>query len=141
MLFSRRSVLTSAAAAAAALGLSKPLIFAGPAFAAMPIEPVVGHYKYKVGSIEVAAVYDGIWRKPHDPAFIKSVYRGDQGRPGEGWYDHGLYSDPADGRRAEDRRQAGHDRLGSGGPVAADRRQLPDNLKAAGIDPTKSAPS
>ena len=70
---SRRSVLTSAAAAAAALGLSKPLIFAGPAFAAMPIEPVVGHYKYKVGSIEVTAVYDGIWRKPHDPAFIKGV--------------------------------------------------------------------
>jgi hypothetical protein len=46
---SRRSVLSSAAAAAATLGLSKPLIFAGPAFAAMPIEPTVGHYKYKVG--------------------------------------------------------------------------------------------
>ncbi len=39
----------------------------------MPIEPAVGHYKYKVGSIEVTAVYDGIWRKPHDPAFIKGV--------------------------------------------------------------------
>ena len=70
---SRRSVLVSATAAAATLGLSKPLIFAGPAFAAMPVEPTVGHYKYKVGSIEVTAVYDGIWRKPHDPAFIKGV--------------------------------------------------------------------
>jgi glyoxylase-like metal-dependent hydrolase (beta-lactamase superfamily II) len=70
---SRRSVLSSAAAAAATLGLSKPLIFAGPAFAAMPIEPAVGHYKYKVGSIEITAVYDGIWRKPHDPGFIKGV--------------------------------------------------------------------
>jgi hypothetical protein len=30
---SRRNVLSSAAVAAAALGLSKPLIFAGPAFA------------------------------------------------------------------------------------------------------------
>ena len=70
---SRRNVLSSAAAAAATLGLSKPLIFAGSAFAAMPIEPTVGHYKYKVGSIEVTAVYDGIWRKPHDPAFIKGV--------------------------------------------------------------------
>ena len=70
---SRRSVLASATAAAATLGLSKPLIFAGPAFAAMPVEPTVGHYKYKVGSIEVTAVYDGIWRKPHDPAFIKGV--------------------------------------------------------------------
>ena len=32
-----------------------------------------GFYRYKVGSIEVTAVYDGIWRKPHDPAFIKDV--------------------------------------------------------------------
>jgi glyoxylase-like metal-dependent hydrolase (beta-lactamase superfamily II) len=70
---SRRNLLSSAALAAATLGLSKPLIFAGPAFAETPVEPTVGHYKYKVGSIEVTAVYDGIWRKPHDPAFIKGV--------------------------------------------------------------------
>ena len=68
MNLSRRSVLSSAAAAAATLGLSKPLIFAGPAFAAMPVDPTVGHYKYKVGSIDVTAVYDGIWREPPDPA-------------------------------------------------------------------------
>ncbi|TIW01356.1 MAG: MBL fold metallo-hydrolase, partial [Mesorhizobium sp.] len=38
-----------------------------------PVEPLVGFYKYKVGSLEVTAVYDGIWRKPHDPTFIKDV--------------------------------------------------------------------
>ena len=69
---SRRSVLSSARGGRY-FGLSRPLIFAGPAFAAMPIEPTVGHYKYKVGSIEVTAVYDGIRRKPHDPAFMKGV--------------------------------------------------------------------
>lgn len=69
---SRRGVLASAATAAA-FGLRKPLAFIGPAHAEAPIEPTVGHYKYKVGSIEVTAVYDGIWRKPHDPAFIKGV--------------------------------------------------------------------
>src|SRR3984885_10708318 len=69
---SRRSVLASATLAAA-FGLSKPLTILGPAFAATPLEPTVGHYKYKGGSIEVTAVYDGIWRKPHDPAFIKGV--------------------------------------------------------------------
>jgi glyoxylase-like metal-dependent hydrolase (beta-lactamase superfamily II) len=69
---SRRSVLASATLAAA-FGLSKPLTILRPAFAATPLEPTVGHYKYKVGSIEVTAVYDGIWRKPHDPAFIKGV--------------------------------------------------------------------
>ena len=69
---SRRGVLT-AATASAVFGLSKPLALIGPSFAATPIEPAIGHYKYKVGSIEVTAIYDGIWRKPHDPAFIKDV--------------------------------------------------------------------
>jgi glyoxylase-like metal-dependent hydrolase (beta-lactamase superfamily II) len=68
---SRRGVLASAAATAAIV-LSKPVIF-NKAHAATPLEPTVGFYKYKVGSIEVTAVYDGIWRKPHDPAFIKGV--------------------------------------------------------------------
>ncbi|MDR6290242.1 MULTISPECIES: MBL fold metallo-hydrolase [Inquilinus] len=45
----------------------------GEARAETPLEPTVGFYKYKVGSIEVTAVYDGIWRKPHDPSFIKDV--------------------------------------------------------------------
>jgi len=68
---SRRNVLASAAATAAAV-LSKPLTFT-QAHAETALEPTVGFYKYKVGSIEVTAVYDGIWRKPHDPAFIKGV--------------------------------------------------------------------
>ena len=70
---SRRGVLASAAVAAA-FGLhGKKLAFVGPAHAEAPLEPVNGVYKYKVGSIEVAAVYDGIWRKPHDPTFIKNA--------------------------------------------------------------------
>ena len=70
---SRRGVLASAAVAAA-FGLhGKKLAFVDPAHAEAPLEPVNGVYKYKVGSIEVAAVYDGIWRKPHDPTFIKNA--------------------------------------------------------------------
>ncbi|RWA73347.1 MAG: MBL fold metallo-hydrolase [Mesorhizobium sp.] len=68
----RRMVLGSAAAAAA-FGIAGKLEFAPAAFAETPVEPLVGFYKYKVGSLEVTAVYDGIWRKPHDPAFIKGV--------------------------------------------------------------------
>ncbi|WP_224544111.1 MBL fold metallo-hydrolase [Mesorhizobium sp. CA16] len=68
----RRMVLGSAAAAAA-FGIAGKLEFAPAAHAETPVEPLVGFYKYKVGSIEVTAVYDGIWRKPHDPAFIKDV--------------------------------------------------------------------
>jgi glyoxylase-like metal-dependent hydrolase (beta-lactamase superfamily II) len=70
---SRRGVLASAAVAAA-FGLhDKKLAFVNPAYAEAPLEPANGVYKYKVGSIEVTAVYDGIWRKPHDPTFIKNA--------------------------------------------------------------------
>ena len=68
---SRRSVLASAAATATIV-LSDAGSF-NKAHAAAPLEPTVGFYKYKVGAIEVTAVYDGILRKPHDPAFIKGV--------------------------------------------------------------------
>ena len=70
---SRRGVLASAAVAAA-FGLhDKKLAFISPAHAEAPLEPVNGVYKYNVGAIEVTAVYDGIWRKPHDPTFIKNA--------------------------------------------------------------------
>src|SRR5271154_6272533 len=69
---SRRGVLTSVALAAG-FGLSKRLEFVGLAQAETPLEPTNGVFKYKVGGIEVTAVYDGIWRKPHDPAFIKNA--------------------------------------------------------------------
>jgi glyoxylase-like metal-dependent hydrolase (beta-lactamase superfamily II) len=70
---SRRGLLASAAVAAA-FGLhDKKLAFVNPAHAEAALEPTNGVYKYKVGSIEVTAVYDGIWRKPHDPTFIKNA--------------------------------------------------------------------
>jgi glyoxylase-like metal-dependent hydrolase (beta-lactamase superfamily II) len=70
---SRRGVLASAAVAAA-FGLpGKKLAFIDSAHAEAPLEPANGVFKYKVGSIEVTAVYDGIWRKPHDPTFIKNA--------------------------------------------------------------------
>ncbi|TCL69796.1 MBL fold metallo-hydrolase [Rhizobium sp. BK251] len=68
----RRAVLGSAAAAAA-FGLSSKLEFVAPVFAQTPLEPRVGFYRYKVGSVEVTAIYDGIWRKPHDPKFIRNA--------------------------------------------------------------------
>jgi len=69
---SRRGLLASAAVTAA-FGLNTKLAFVNPAHAETPLEPTTGFYKYKVGSIEVTAVYDGIWRKPHDPTFIKNA--------------------------------------------------------------------
>ena len=69
---SRRDVI-AAAAFAAALGLDKRLMLVGPALAQTTPDPTPGFHTYKVGDIEVTALYDGIWEKPHDPAFIKNA--------------------------------------------------------------------
>jgi glyoxylase-like metal-dependent hydrolase (beta-lactamase superfamily II) len=68
---SRRHFVTTAALAAA-VGLNARLAIS-PAFAQKTPDPQQGFHKYKVGSIEVTALYDGIWEKPHDPAFIKNA--------------------------------------------------------------------
>ena len=69
---SRRNMIAGAAFAAA-LGLDKRLTFISPAHAQKTPDPAKGFHKYKVGSIEVTALYDGIWEKPHDPAFIRNA--------------------------------------------------------------------
>jgi glyoxylase-like metal-dependent hydrolase (beta-lactamase superfamily II) len=72
---SRRGFVISSAAAAAAFGLDGPLEFLTPAFAQKPDQALLdkGVVKFKVGDIEVIQMYDGIWEKAHDPAFIKNA--------------------------------------------------------------------
>jgi glyoxylase-like metal-dependent hydrolase (beta-lactamase superfamily II) len=69
---SRRDVVVGAGLATA-LGLNYRLAIVRPAHAQEPPDPTRGFYRYKVGSVEVTALYDGIWKKPHDPAFIKNA--------------------------------------------------------------------
>jgi len=72
---SRRGLVFSAAAAAAAFGLDGPLEFIGPAFAQKPDPKLLekGFTKFKVGDLEVIQMYDGIWEKAHDSGFIKNA--------------------------------------------------------------------
>ena len=67
----RRDLILSSAAAAAVLGLNGRVAFLGTAHAQTATER--GFHRYKVGSIEVTALYDGMWEKAHDPAFIKNA--------------------------------------------------------------------
>lgn len=69
---SRRDILVSAAFATA-LGLDRTLAIVQLAAAQTAAAPSPTFHRYKVGDIEVTALYDGIWRKPHDPAFIKNA--------------------------------------------------------------------
>lgn len=68
---SRREAI-AAAGLAAAFGLTYRLVV-DPAFAQKTPEPAQGFVTYKVGSADVIAVYDGIFEKPHDPAFIANA--------------------------------------------------------------------
>jgi glyoxylase-like metal-dependent hydrolase (beta-lactamase superfamily II) len=67
----RRDLILSSAVAAAVLGLNSRVTFLGVAHAQTAMER--GFHRYNVGTIEVTALYDGVWEKPHDPAFIKDV--------------------------------------------------------------------
>ena len=74
---SRRNFVVSAGAATAAFGLAGPMEFLTPAFAqkapAGSDPATMGFKKFKVGDVEVTTIYDGIWEKAHDSAFIKNA--------------------------------------------------------------------
>jgi glyoxylase-like metal-dependent hydrolase (beta-lactamase superfamily II) len=66
----RRFVISTGLATA--LGLNARLVVS-PAFAQQTPDPAKGYVTYKVGTAEVTALYDGIWEKAHDPAFISNA--------------------------------------------------------------------
>lgn len=83
---SRRGLVVSATAAGAVFGLDGPLEFVSPAHAqkagpvpadkaaAAPVNFIErGYAKFKVGDWNITQVYDGVWEKPHDAAFIKNA--------------------------------------------------------------------
>lgn len=60
-------------ALAAAVGLNARLVVPSALAQGASGAPSKSFHKYKIGSVEVTALYDGMWAKPHDPAFIKNA--------------------------------------------------------------------
>jgi glyoxylase-like metal-dependent hydrolase (beta-lactamase superfamily II) len=94
--------------------------------------------KYKVGSAEVTAVYDGIWEKAHDPAFIANASIDDvkaamakAGLPAD------FVSIPFTVVVIKNGGKTILCDTGTGGQVQPTAGKFMTNLKAAGIDPTK----
>jgi glyoxylase-like metal-dependent hydrolase (beta-lactamase superfamily II) len=134
----RRNLVLGSAAAAAAFGLDGPLEIIGPAFAQKTPAPAKGFHSWKVGALECTAVYDGIWEKPHDPAFIKNAGVDDvkaamrkAGLPDE------FVSIPFTPLIVK----SGSDLVlldaGTGGQVQPSAGRLHEGMKAAGIDPAR----
>jgi len=133
---SRRKFVTSAALAAA-FGLDTRLGIS-PVFAQKIADPQPGFHKYKVGDIEVTALYDGIWEKPHDPAFIANASVEDvkaamvkAGLPAD------FVSIPFTVVVVKNGGKTILCDSGTGGQVQPTAGKLAANMKTAGIDPAK----
>jgi glyoxylase-like metal-dependent hydrolase (beta-lactamase superfamily II) len=133
---SRRDFVVSTAMAAA-LGLNARLAVS-PAFAQKTPDPAKGFIAYKVGAAEVTALYDGIWEKPHDPAFIANASVEDvkaamvkAGLPAD------FVSIPFTVVVVKTGGKTIMCDSGTGGQVQPTAGKLAANMKAAGIDPAK----
>ena len=135
MLNMTRRDFTVSAGLAAALGLNGPLLVS-PAFAQKTPDPAKGFVTYKVGSAEITALYDGIWEKPHDPAFIANASIDDvkaamvkAGLPAD------FVSIPFTAIVVKNGGKTILCDSGTGGQVQPTAGKMMANMKAAGIDP------
>src|SRR5207253_10642142 len=135
---SRRDFVVSTAMAAA-LGLNARLAVS-PAFAQKTPDPAKGFVTYKVGAAEVTALYDGIWEKPHDPAFIANAsVEGVKAAMVKAGLPADFVSIPFTVAVVKNGGKTILCDSGTGGqlPVAPNAGKLMTNMKAAGIDPSK----
>jgi glyoxylase-like metal-dependent hydrolase (beta-lactamase superfamily II) len=131
---SRRDFVVSTGLAVA-LGLDGRLAIS-PAFAQKTADPAKGFVTYKVGGADVTALYDGIWEKPHDPAFIANASVDDvKGAMTKAGLPADFVSIPF---TVVVVRNGGKTVLcdsGTGGQVQPTAGKMMVNMKAAGIDP------
>jgi glyoxylase-like metal-dependent hydrolase (beta-lactamase superfamily II) len=137
MLNMSRREFAVATGMAAALGLGSRLVMS-PAFAQKTADPAKPFVTYKVGDAEVTAIYDGIWEKPHDPAFITNASVDDvKGAMQKAGLPADFVSIPFTVAVV---RNGGKTILcdsGTGGQVQPTAGKLMTNMKAAGIDSAK----
>ncbi len=132
---SRRDVVASAAAAAAAFGIAGKISFMPSAIAEVAAQK--GFHTFAVGDIEVTTVFDGIWEKAHDPAFIKNatVDETKAALKAAGLPDDKL-TIPFTVTFAKIGGKTVMFDAGTGGQLSPKAGRLSANMQAAGIDPT-----
>lgn len=69
----RREFVLSATMAGLVFGLDKRVAISAPASRQQTTDPKTGFHRYKIGQAECIALFDGVWEKAHDPAFLKNV--------------------------------------------------------------------
>jgi glyoxylase-like metal-dependent hydrolase (beta-lactamase superfamily II) len=131
---SRRDFVVSTGLAIA-LGLDGRLAIS-PAFAQKTADPAKGFVTYKVGGADVIALYDGIWEKPHDPAFVANASVDDvKGAMTKAGLPADFVSIPFTVVVVRNGGKTVQCDSGTGGQVQPTAGKMMANMKAAGIDP------
>jgi glyoxylase-like metal-dependent hydrolase (beta-lactamase superfamily II) len=127
----RRSVLAGSAAAALAAA-------ANPAAAAAPEsgKQSPGIYRYKIGSYELTALYDGIWYRPITDTFIRNApFAEVEHALDEAFMPHDKLATPFTALVVNTGGKLVLIDTGTGGQIAPSAGALRDNLVVAGLDP------
>jgi glyoxylase-like metal-dependent hydrolase (beta-lactamase superfamily II) len=133
---SRRNLMIGASLATA-FGLSSRLVIE-QAMAQKTPDPAKSFATYKVGTAEVTAIYDGIWEKPHDPAFISNASVDDvKAAMTKAGLSPDFVSIPFTVSVVKSGGKTILCDSGTGGQVQPTAGKFAANFKAAGFDPAK----
>ncbi len=127
----RRTVVGGAAAAALTAAAGPAAAETAPAGAAAP-----GVYRYKIGSYELTALYDGIWYRPITDKFIRNApFAAVEHALDAAFMPHDTLATPFTTLIVNTGEKLVLIDTGTGGQIAPSAGVLRANLAAAGIDP------
>jgi glyoxylase-like metal-dependent hydrolase (beta-lactamase superfamily II) len=127
----RRALLAGTAAAVAGAGAIPAVAAAPPAGKAAP-----AIYRYKIGTYELTALYDGIWYRPITDKFIRNAPFADVEHALDvAFMPHDQLATPFTALVVNTGKKLVLIDTGTGGQISPSAGELRDNLLAAGIDP------
>ena len=127
----RRSLLAGSAVAALVAGADPAAAAAPPADKQAP-----GLYRYKIGSFELTALYDGIWYRPITEKFIRNApFAEVEHALDAAFMPHDRLETPFTTLIVNTGKKLVLIDTGTGGQIAPTAGMIGANLAAAGIDP------
>lgn len=128
----RRILLAGSALAAAAAPMMRPTRAAAPASG----KPSPAIYRYKLGSYELTALYDGVWVRPIDEKFVRNAPFTDvQKALADNFLPVDKLPIPFTTLLVNTGSKLVLIDTGTGGQMAATAGSMMDNLATAGVDP------
>ncbi len=125
----RRTLLAGSGATALAAAGTAARAETAPADKAAP-----GIFRYRIGSYELTALYDGIWYRPITDKFIKAPFAEVERALDQAFMPHDKLATPFTTLIVNTGKKLVLIDTGTGGQIAPSAGALRDNLAAAGID-------